>query len=810
MITTGKSVRVARTNLGTALPQSVIPTERTALVAHDLPEPRATKADSLNALNAAIDRFTASAIGGLSAVQEGYQRGKLEEIRLDNEAQQRQAMGDALVGRDMDAALVDDNDYYSAFRSVRAQRDGFDAAQEFTSWYQQDWLPANPVGDLQAARDQWAKDNLTGADDADYEGQLLASFLDKTDVLLPEHMRSVLKHQTDAGVQALGALIDADVVSGGMTAARLVQHIESARILDPLNATEAPARVVTALLASANNHPSKIMAVSNLLSQPGTGVNEKSFAESFPDAYSAFQSSAVESYNSINTERELSAYTALTDRVRSAKTPEDLVSLTVDALKFREEFGAPAKVGALLYDIETALGAQAEIADGINAVFAWMNGDRTSDPADVRKFWTPMLEQMGLRSILDAEPAAGAALLHNLGGVVPDEAQAQLSASLLDVRNPAAQGKALQLLTALAQTSGKETAEAFLNGPSRQLFQQAYGLMALTDAPLDEVLARVNESRSGIKSWDAGWKIITGAETDPKGRDAALKVVQAKLREHLGRTSLFGSSDVHMPATLTDSVLEIARTKAIEAEANGRGWEAAVVDAIGEIASRSEVVPTRRGLVLVTGADRAASYLNADGATTTRPRLGTAVADPLTGKPVDTVRVFERQRDDLVNGNRWVLPGGDPSRFGLAPALRPELRARGMFAATDADGNEIRFYPGDEVIPGAQRDEANQWNGLPIGLKVFDPDTAEKVALPDTEDGMSALFDFGDDGFGFVPIDTGDGIAWVLGYRPNFGNEASTSVDQKAVEFAPPAPPPISFGFGPAMVQFDPAVLIGN
>jgi len=134
-----------------------------------------------------------------------------------------------------------------------------------------------------------------------------------------------------------------------------------------------------------------------------------------------------------------------------------------------------------------------------------------------------------------------------------------------------------------------------------------------------------------------------------------------------------------------------------------------------------------------------------------------------------------------------------------------------MFAATDASGREIRFYPSDEVIPGSQADTANVLPGYGvIGVKLFDPATAEKVTLPDTEEGMSALFDFGDDGFGFVPVGTGENMAWVLGYRPNFGDEAGKSAAQKAAEFTAPVQPPISFGFGPAMVQFDPSRFGGN
>lgn len=805
MADTGKSVRVARTQFGGGLAQAGVPTEKSQLVGQEVHQYRDTESDALYQLNDAIGRFMGAGVNALTSVQEGYQRGKLAEIEQANKAQKAQALGDALAGKEMDPALSGDDDYYSAFRSVKAQRDGFDAAQEFTSWYMTQWLPDNPTGDLAAARQQWALENITGSDDPDYEGQLIASFFDRTDGLLPEHMKAALKYQTDKGTAALGSLVEADVASGAVTVEKLNDYFEKARVLDPMNAAEAPTRVVNALLAAASNHPDKMMGVSGLLAQPGTGVNGKSFAQSFPDAYAAFQQQAVSAFNEINSTKELESFTSLQDRLREAKTPDDLTAITVDALKHRQEFGNPGRINELLNGIDTALTQMGKNIDLTNATMAWVGGDRSVDPSDVKKGFPLLLDQMGVKTILEIEPAKAAQILNGMGSVVADEAKDVLTTSLLDTRSPADQAKAMETLTILARTTGKDTATAYLNTAAKNLFDHAWAIQAVQpNIPMDAILARVNEARDTITDWDLPWQKITGAEDGKKADEAVNKVITDQLNARLGE---FGNKGVVLPATLSKSIMDAARLKALEFDASGLGWEAGVKSAVDDITSNADLIPSADGKTqMLVGATQKAQYVNDEGVTVDRPRMGRAVINPTTGKPVDTIDVFDKQADEIALTTPALLPGGRSDAIFLRESYDPTMKARGLFAVTGPDNQTVTFAAGQEVTLGAQQPLMPVMvDGVQVSTVAnldYDPAKQPKATIPDNAADMAKLFDL-PEGFAWVRADTASGIVWQMGYRLNFGTQKGKTLDQQAETFKPTpipqeptAPTPVGLPMG--------------
>ncbi|SFZ81658.1 hypothetical protein SAMN02983003_0619 [Devosia enhydra] len=808
MADTGKSVRVARTQFAGKLAQSGVPTERSQLVGQEVHQYRDTESDALYALNDSISRFMGAGVNALASVQEGYQRGKLAEIEQQNKAQKQQALGDALAGKEMDPDLVGDDDYYSAFRSVRAQRDGFDAAQDFTEWYMSEWLPGNPTGDLAAARQQWALENLMGSDDPDYEGQLIASFFDRTDGLLPEHMKAAIKYQTDRGIEALGQLVEADVASGSITPEKLTDYFNKARTLDPLNAAEAPTRVVNALLVAANNHPEKMLAVAKMLSQEGTGVNGRSFAQSFPDAYASFQTSAVAAYNEINSAAELESFTSLQDRIREAKSAEDLKSVTVDALKHRQQFGNPGRINTLLDQIDTALGYVAKDLDLAASTMSWIGGDRSVDPSDVRKGFPKMLEQMGLATILDAEPKQAAQILNGMGGLVPEEASAVLTAAILDTRSPEMQARAIETLNILSATTGKEAASAYLSSAAKNLYDHAYTIQAASPhEPLDAILARVNEARDKVKDWDVTWQKIT-KEPDAKAADTRVNdVVKAQLNDRLGTGGWF-QAEVILPLDLTSTVLERARLKAIEFEASGLGWEAGVRSAVDQVVSNYDLLPVANGKTRLTpNAARNSQYVNDDGQFDTRIRMGREVINPVTGRPVDTIAVFEQAKQGLRRAFPALLPGGNPDHIYLNEPMNPDMKARGMFDVRGPDAMPLTFAAGDTVTLQSKDSTVAPMAVAAMGVvgsvRLAPNTPSQAVTIPANAAEMSKLFDL-PEGFGWVRVDTPAGVVWQMGYRPNFGDQAGKTLDEQEAAFQstpapvePPQPPaPVGLPMG--------------
>lgn len=791
MADTGKQVRQAKTNLGGGGIGNQAPSERSQLVAQEVHQFRSASS-GLEGLSSVLSGFFNQAQNALQSVQEGILVGERQKIEQQNAAQKQQALGDALAGKPMDTALQGDGDYYDAYRSVKAQRDGYAAYNDFHQWYLQSWLPDNPTGDLQSARQEWAKKNLTGSSDQAYEGQVLASFFQNSDQMIGQHQEFALKYQTAKGMENLGAAMDASVASGTMDAPTLNDFISKARVLDPLNATEAPSRVASALLASAQNHPEQMMAISNLLGQEGTGVNGKSFAQSWPQAYSDFQNKAVSAWNQINSVAALKTETDLEDRLRTAQSMDDLVSLTVDTYKFRQQNGGLNAASSILNAIQQKAAHFDQTETALKGVDQFMAGDNgrgdasAMDPSDVRKYWGDWMKaRLGTANVMELDPKDATTMIHNLNGVVPDGLRTQLSAAIVDDRNPEAQARAIQIMSALTNTAGDKYAKEYLSSTAAQLYDNVAAIKAVTSEPMDTILKRVNDARSNIKNWDASWEQVTGEKDPNKARDLVAGKVNDTLREVLGKQGGFGplfGTSAQIPLDLQKTVMDVARQKAIEAQSNGRGWEAGVKDAVTQIANNAEVLPGANGqLILSIRADQNTRYLDEKGHEAVRPRLGPQVVNPWTGIAVNTLDVYAQQRDELATKHPWVFPDGaggvhlgnpDDRRFapsGLLPVL--------------SDNRNITYMAGQEITIPAQQKTPQQRGGLMAGSpEVFNNGTTTDThtTIPADEAGMNKLFGNMPDGFKFVKQDTIHGVVWILGYRPNFGDKGGLSLDQKA------------------------------
>ncbi len=793
MADTGKSVRVSRTNIRE--PGSVTaPTQRTQIVEHEVHQYRSL-GTGLESLGQVFSNFFNQASSALDSVREGVAHGEAQRIKQENAAQKRQALGDALTGKNMDPELVGDLDYYDAFRSVTAQRDGFSAYQDFHKWYLNDWLPENPTGDLMAARERWASENLTGSDDADYEGQVLASFFNQSDSLISTHEEAAVKFQTAKGIEALGSAIDAEVAGGTMSAATLASFIEKARILDPLNSAEAPARVASALLASANNHPERMMAVAGLLEEPGTGVNGKSFAQSWPETYSKYETDAVSNWQSINTTKEMVLFSALDDRLREAKTSEDLVQLSVDVLKFRQTHGALGKTGELLDQIAVKAAKIDKTETAFQGIDAYLLGDTGAvSPADLRKNWSDYMEQrVGTRNIMDPriEHEQAASIIQGLKGVIPEEVKNQVSSAITNTKDGASQVRAINLINDLTATTGKEYAKDYLSATAAQMYEQVAAISQVSSEPMESIISRVNEARDGVKDWNADWKTITGAADSTKAEDSVRKVINDNLWTTLGQPGWlggslpFGGRGVTIPPTLDKTIMDVARQKAIEAGANGRGWEEGVKDAISSIAANAEIIPGANGqLLLQLDADKDTRYIGEDGVEATRPRLGFAVPNPTTGQMVDTMQVYQDQLDALSLSDNWVFQDGSTDGVSLSPRSNSVFTASGLLEVYQ-DGEPITFAAGDEITRTVGKKVGLIAQVLP-GLAPTRNGGSQTLVLPDTVDQMNSLIPDLPQGFKFVRQETPYGVVWQLGFRPNFGDQTGKTLDQQIEDFTPP------------------------
>jgi len=216
-----KQVRAARTRVQGGL-LTTAPTERSQLVKHSIPE-IASSAAGLDGLSEAFGRFFQATSGAFNSVREGVLIAERQRIEQENEAQKRLAQGDALDGREMNPELTDDLDYYNTYRAILADRTGYDAVNDFRKWYMEEFLPANPQGDLVAARDEWVKANLTGAEDPEFEGAVLASFYKGSEQIVSQHTEDVVVRHINSGLRNLESVISEDAKNGLVMVRRAVK-----------------------------------------------------------------------------------------------------------------------------------------------------------------------------------------------------------------------------------------------------------------------------------------------------------------------------------------------------------------------------------------------------------------------------------------------------------------------------------------------------------------------------------------------------------------------------------------------------------
>lgn len=805
MADTGKSIRSARTNFGGGNLGGGLPSERSQLVAQEVHQYRSAS-EGLEGLNGALDNFFGLASQGIQSVRDGLELGQRVKIEQENAAQKRQAAADAMLGKDMDASMTNDLDYYEAFRAVRSQRDGYQASQDFQSWYLSDWLPENPTGDLGAAREKWAADNLTGSDDPEYEGQLLAAFFGQSDNLISQHTQTAYKYQTQKGIQTQGEAINAKVASGTFTVGDFQLAIEQARVLDPLNAAEAPARVMSALITAANNNPAQAMAVSNLLMQPGTGMNGKSYAESWPENFAEFQASAEQNYSQINTLREAEALDGLKGKYRAAKTPEDYTELLADIVEFHQTFGASESTSAIENGIMTAMGKIEEKVAAQQSASAWMAGDPEGDPKELKENWGEFLKATtGQSNILKLDISTGAQIVQDLRGEVPAILKSQLSAAVSDPRDPAAQARAFQLIGTLAENAGLKYATDYLDDTAASMYALVHNRMVLTDDPMESILGQANEAAKGITDWTVGWDKITGIPAEADWSKKVDTLIRDEVGAMIGTKDLFGPG-VNIPPAMLKEVTDMARQGAMLAQASGFGWETGVKNAAQVFAKNVELMPGPDGQTYVRFGvpENQLEYVDEFGKSQKRVRLGKAVHNPLAKDPVNTIDVFRQETKAIKDAHPWIFPGGDADGIALtAPQPDSTLARYGLLTVMDG-GKPIVYTPGMEIVP--DKKITPFFGQQLVGASITVPGASAATKFPETEAELKALAATMPDGYAFVPITFGNMTSYQLAYRPNFGENLGQTIDQREQGFEQtPLPAEPQAPAGLPMGTIDPA-----
>lgn len=737
---------------------TMLPTQRTQYSAHAVPQVQSSRA-GLEGMGDAFARFFGSAQSALGNLQQIAHEGELRRIEEENEAQQVQATNDFYSGRDMDQSLMNDDDYMDTYRGLQANRVANGSARDFMAWYETDFLPNNPMGDLDQARDMWVQQNLMGISDPEVQAQALSHFYQRTETMLSTHMENTIRMERAQNWQTLSEALYDDIESGSLNSAGVEWYIEAARRLDPLNFMEAAPRIVATMMASVRNNPAHGQQIIQLLSQQGTGVNGRSFAESFPDAFADFQSGALNAYIQTNTLEEREYFQGIEDTIINTPnmTTADIASLTAQIQYGEQRYGAANRADQLRGVLASQMNQIAQGQADLSMMRTIMNTPGFTDASFVREHFGDYLQdEYGTQNILDIPPSRLARDLSRLDGVVPEDISASLSEALMNGNNPEAQQRALEILTTLEATRDTPYARRFLSSDADRYFNQVMGHLE-AQVPVTEALARVHEARGlGVDPSEVDWRQVTNTTTTGDAMTSIDRTIDGQIQTYLDTngwvTGAF-TQNVNLPTRTLTQIREYAQLIYAErGETDGFTMDMAVQQAVEHFMPMAEMVGTldHPSIILLDPDEMLVPDEN--GQMVPRVQLSTQAQVPGTGAVVNTRQIYEDELNQLTEIAPWVFEGGTSSEVGLGY----QTRVPGAWTVRQ-NGNPVSFAV----------DEALTYDGTHY---VF-PETAAEV---------EAMFDgVLPEGFGFVANrdSFGELIGWDLMYRPHYNGEDRTLSD---------------------------------
>ncbi|MDF2995102.1 MAG: hypothetical protein K0R27_739 [Xanthobacteraceae bacterium] len=777
-----KDIRARRTSVPTG-EITRAPSHQSKLVPRQVPEFKSSMV-GLEGLNQAFANFFGQASRVADNVGDAIAFAEAQRIKRENEAEKATAVGDALAGRPMSAEGAEDYDYYDTYRAVLAEKTGVEASREFMDWYRSDFLVNSPDGDLSDARQKWAEQHLGGSDDPEFQGMSLGTFYKSTEEMIEQHREARTKALFAKGSENVQAVIDNDVETGQLTSERLTGHIDTMRKLDPLNAAEAAPRVAAQLGVAIQNHPNRSEAVLATLSKPGTGINGKSFQNSFPEAYAKLQQSAVTSFQQTNTFEEMEAVEGLKDRAArlADASTDDLVNFHSDLLTTRQRYGAGKDIAGL----QEVWAKEVDRRANEHAAFQGMiTGAYDLDVSILRKTLPDyMKKELGIANILQASPDDVAKVFARSGGVAVDDHKAQLSAALVSPENPTAQARAVQVLQALEKVRGRNYATKWLDAPAERLYNFISDEQQLTNESLDATLLRVNGIRNTAKPFDS-W---TDVYPDKMASDASAHVrdeITRNVTEVFADQGVLGTgfwrNKLVIPPDVRDQIESYARSVVLERGTQGVDPDKAIAEAVRRTAGRGEVLPRNGRYVLTFDDKRNPYYVGEDGKPVVRTRLGFNEFNPKTGETVNTLGVYRDQLQQLQERVPHLLHNGDADDIALAET--PAAASRGSFAVYQR-GTPIVFEDNDKFTisgrtPLADYGVRYDAQGVPMAQAPAKPDRTVTFSSDEAElsKQMGGLLP---EGFGFLRVPIGvDKFGWMLAYRPNFGGQEGISLEER-------------------------------
>ena len=735
--------RVAGKSAGTKLP-----TQRTQYARHAIPQVTSERAGLENMGNVFAD-FFGQGQRAIANLREEVMVGQRAQIEQENRAEAIQAQTDFYSGRGPDPKLANDLDYMDSFRGLQASRMASAAGRDFYMWYQTEYLPQNPMGDLVAAREEWARTNLMGIEDPEVQAQVLGKFFTSTEGMMGQHIENGIKMQRSVDVTNLNQSIYDEVVAGTMTPERIQWYITASQQIDPMNPMEAAPRVIASIMQSVRNNPQQTQHVIQTLTEAGTGINGRSFAESFPEAFADFQVGALNSYLQTNTMEEYEYFRAIEEEINSTAdmTPSAMSQLALKITQGTALYGAGRQADALRAMMAKRFDDLVAKQSAVSYVGQMLDDPGVMDASHLRKhFMDWMLDTHGTKNALEVDPAVLANDIARLSGVVPEDLKAQLSTALTNSANPGGQERVLRMLAAVSAARGEGYVEQYLSTPASNYYAHVSDKLG-TDLPLGDAIAQTNDARgTGRLPEDFDWITITGESTLGDAVAVVDSEIDSQVQTHFETNGLFLGpfvTNIEIPENVMGVLRDHAKTIFAERSADGITYQDAVAAAVKRHIGNADIVGTEDQPVLLL---RPVSdgVRNEDIGAGPRVQLGPNVMSP-AGIEVDTRQIYLDELKMLGENAAWMFPDGNIEDV----VINYASSAPGIFQIMQG-GSRLVYEVDQEIEVDGQT-----------------------ITIPYTERGLRETFgDILPRGFGFEAQRDNEGglLGWQLMYRPHFGD----------------------------------------
>lgn len=722
----------------------------------------------LDGLSQAFNSFFGGAAQGLLAVAEGTRAAEKQELHTDfllkraeaekeNKQKGLQGKADALSGAPMRST---DYSYATAYQKAAGEQHG---AEMQAQWFQEVYSKAKPGDDLMGLTNDWLKNNWgKGTGSPDYDAAALSHFKGGVDRAVLHFAENSVKSTIATGLQAQDANVAAAVKDGSI-AGKMGQLAEQYRALDPTNPEKAPLRLAQAIQNSIySGDPRVAQGVLAALEKPGTGVNGKSYAESFPAAYKDIQGQLTSHYLKGGSIQGASEYARLQDEAIGAKA--DPVKLAEVGKKLEltfQKYGGASHYLSMKEHIATQLAQAAKVGVAVNQIREMVSGSRAIDPKPIDAHLPDFFAAEGIDP--RQQPEAAGAVVAKLG-VAPSALKADMS-QLMVGNSVEGQQTAIRYFNAInASYNDPNAAKRFMNDDAATIYD---AVSAQLPGDLPTILNSINENKEKLReAHKIEWNTITGTKTGHAD-------VQAAIKKSVAGTSLLGftihqgafsgSPDVNIDWA-TQSLLESRiKTAAILSSAHGLTDIQKIADQQlqnAHSAGQLELVPGEGGHNMV----RIKRFGDFDAATG-KPlvHLGVNVMNPNTRKPEDTLSTYRSDMDAIANAVPGLIP--DTDNISVAP-----LAPRGV-GGKEPSGSEGVYF--------LQRSGARMTIGLGQEIDV----KGKKETVPaEPREALAFLQKT-------LPADRGIVLvpnaplhmaptAFYVGYRPRFtGKAASTPTD---------------------------------